>query len=196
MNVTRFAIPDLLLIEPTRIADERGFFSETFRADRFREAAGPVAFVQDNHSRSAARGTIRGLHYQKSPRAQGKLVRVTRGAILDVAVDIRHGSPTFGRFEAVELSECNWRQLWIPPGFLHGFCTLVDDVEVLYKATDYYSREHDAGVRWNDASIAAPWPFAERDAILSAKDRTAPLLAEIGVEFVYEERPAGPRSPA
>ncbi len=185
MIFTRLDIAGLALIEPSRLADERGFFSETFRADRFEAEIGPVRFVQDNHSRSAMRGTIRGLHFQRNPRAQGKLIRVTKGAILDVAVDIRTGSPTYGRFEAVELSADNWRQLWIPPGFLHGFCTLVDDVEVIYKVTDVYSCEHDAGVRWNDPAIGVPWPVCEQDAILSARDRTAPLLSEIGEPFRY-----------
>jgi len=187
MDFVKFNIPDLLLIEPGRIGDERGFFSETFRNDRFQAEAGNVLFVQDNHSRSAEKGTIRGLHFQKNPRAQGKLIRVTRGAILDVAVDIRHGSPTYGRYEAVELSESNWRQLWVPPGFLHGFCTLVDDVEVIYKVTEYYSREHDAGVRWDDPGIGVPWPVKATDAILSAKDSTAPLLIALGKEFTYGE---------
>ncbi len=185
MKITPLSIPGLLLIEPTRIGDHRGFFSETFRADLFEAAAGPVRFVQDNHSLSAARGTIRGLHYQKNPRAQGKLVRVVRGAIFDVAVDIRGGSPTYGRHEAVELSAENWRQLWIPAGFLHGFCTLTENAEVIYKVTDYYSREHDAGVRWNDPDIGIPWPVAEAEAQLSEKDRTAPLLREIGTQFTY-----------
>jgi dTDP-4-dehydrorhamnose 3,5-epimerase len=119
MKISKLSIDGLLLVEPSRIGDTRGFLSETFRVDRFEEAAGPVAFVQDNHSMSAARGTIRGLHYQKTPRAQGKLIRVTKGAILDVAVDIRRGSPTYGRYETVELSAENWRQLWVPTGFLH-----------------------------------------------------------------------------
>jgi dTDP-4-dehydrorhamnose 3,5-epimerase len=185
MKFTRFEIPGLLLVEPTRLGDERGFFSEVFRSDLFEDHAGPVRFLQDNHSRSAQRGTIRGLHFQREPYAQGKLVRVTRGAILDVAVDIRHGSPTFGQHVAVELSESNWHQLWVPAGFLHGFCTLVDDVEVLYKVTSPYSRDHDAGVRWNDPAIGVAWPVSEAEATLSGKDRTAPLLNEIGVEFVY-----------
>ncbi|MCZ8314946.1 dTDP-4-dehydrorhamnose 3,5-epimerase [Phreatobacter sp.] len=185
MKITALEIGGLLLVEPTRIGDARGFFSETFRADRFAEAAGPVIFVQDNHSLSAARGTIRGLHFQKAPRAQGKLVRVTRGAILDVAVDIREGSPTYGRHVAVELSSENWRQLWVPAGFLHGFCTLAPDTEVIYKVTDHYSREHDAGVRWNDPGIAIAWPVAETEATLSDKDRTAPLLREIGPQFRF-----------
>ncbi len=183
MKITPLAIDGLLLVEPTRIGDSRGFFSETFRADRFAEAAGPVTFVQDNQSLSAARGTIRGLHFQKAPRAQGKLVRVTRGAILDVAVDIRQSSPTYGRHVAVELSAANWLQLWVPAGFLHGFCTLEAETEVIYKVTDYYSREHDAGVRWNDPDIAVAWPVTEAEAQLSDKDRTAPLLRDIGPQF-------------
>lgn len=185
MKIDKLSIDGLLVIEPSRIGDHRGFFSETFRVDRFEEAAGPVRFVQDNQSLSANKGTIRGLHYQKNPRAQGKLVRVIRGAILDVAVDIRTGSPTYGKHIAVELSEENWRQLWIPPGFLHGFATLTDSCEVIYKVTDYYSRDHDAGVRWNDPTIAVPWPFDEGQAVLSDKDKTAPLLSEIDPQFAY-----------
>lgn len=179
MNISTLPIAGLLLIEPTRIGDARGFFSETFRQDRFEAAAGPVTFVQDNQSLSAARGTIRGLHYQKAPRAQGKLIRVVRGAILDVAVDIRRGSPTFGQHVAVELSAENWRQLWVPAGFLHGFCTLTENTEVIYKVTDYYSRDHDAGVRWNDPEIGVNWPVGEAEAHLSDKDKTAPLLRDI-----------------
>jgi dTDP-4-dehydrorhamnose 3,5-epimerase len=183
MKISKLSINGLLLVEPSRIGDARGFLSETFRADRFEEGAGPVTFVQDNHSMSAARGTIRGLHYQKAPRAQGKLIRVTKGAILDVAVDIRRGSPTYGRYEAVELSAENWRQLWVPAGFLHGFCTLVDEVEIIYKVTDYYSPEHDAGVRWSDPDIAVAWPVSPDKALLSEKDRVAPYLREIGPQF-------------
>jgi dTDP-4-dehydrorhamnose 3,5-epimerase len=185
MKITKLEIEGLLLVEPTRIDDPRGFFSETFRADLFAEAAGPVTFVQDNHSLSLARGTIRGLHFQKTPRAQGKLIRVTRGSILDVAVDIREGSPSFGRHVMVELSAENWHQLWVPAGFLHGFCTLADATEVIYKVTDYYSSEHDAGVRWNDPHIGVAWPVAESEAHISHKDRTAPLLKEIGRQFIY-----------
>lgn len=179
MKLATLAIEGLLLIEPTKIGDARGFFSETFRQDRFEAAAGPVTFVQDNQSLSAARGTIRGLHYQKAPRAQGKLIRVVRGAVLDVAVDIRQGSPTIGQHVAVELSAENWRQLWVPAGFLHGFCTLVENTEVIYKVTDYYSREHDAGVRWNDPDIGVKWPFVEREVTLSDKDRVAPTLRDV-----------------
>jgi dTDP-4-dehydrorhamnose 3,5-epimerase len=186
MRFTHFPVPGVVAVEPGRVGDERGFFSETFRRDRFEAEVGPVDFVQDNHSRSAARGTLRGLHYQKDPRAQGKLIRVTRGAILDVAVDIRTGSPTYGQHVAIELSDANWRQLWVPPGFLHGFCTLVDDVEVVYKVTDYYSREHDAGVRWNDPALSIDWPVTEAEVTLSDKDRNARLLAEIGQPFSFK----------
>ena len=178
MKIEQLSLAGVLLIEPKKIGDARGFFSETFRADRFEAVAGPARFVQDNQSLSAKKGTLRGLHYQKAPRGQGKLIRVLRGAILDVAVDARRGSPTFGRHVAVELSETNWRQLFIPEGFLHGFCTLVDDVEVVYKVTDYYSPEHDAGVRWNDPTIGIEWPVAPSDAIVSDKDRSAPLFGD------------------
>jgi len=177
MKIEKLAIDGLLLIEPKKIGDARGFFSETFRVDKFEAAAGPVRFVQDNQSLSAKKGTVRGLHYQKAPRGQGKLVRVLKGAILDVAVDARKGSPTFGQHVAVELSEANWLQLYLPEGFLHGFCTLSDDVEVLYKCTDYYSPEHDAGVRWNDPALGIKWPVA--DALVSDKDRNAPLFKDM-----------------
>lgn len=186
MKIETLPLAGLLLIEPSRIGDARGFFSETFRADRFEAAAGPVRFVQDNHSLSAERGTIRGLHYQKTPRAQGKLIRVTKGAILDVAVDIRTGSPSFGQHVAIELSAENWRQLWVPEGFLHGFCTLTDATEVTYKVTDYYSPEHDAGVRWDDPDIGISWPVPVSEAQLSGKDRNAPLLREIGPQFTFQ----------
>ncbi len=181
MQFTRLAIPDVVLIEPKRIGDARGSFLETFRLDRFTAEIGPVAFVQDNQSLSARKGTVRGLHFQRTPRAQGKLVRVIAGAVLDVAVDIRAGSPTFGRFVAVELSAVDGRQLWVPPGFLHGFCTLTDGAELVYKVTDYYSAEHDAGVRWDDPEIGIPWPVGASEAILSDKDRAAPLLRDVRV---------------
>jgi dTDP-4-dehydrorhamnose 3,5-epimerase len=179
MQFTRLAIPDVVLIEPKSIRDARGSFSETFRQDRFTAEIGPFAFVQDNQSRSTLKGTIRGLHFQREPRAQGKLVRAIRGAVLDVAVDIRAGSRSFGRYVAVELSAENGHQLWVPPGFLHGFCTLSDDVELAYKVTDYYSSEHDAGVRWDDPDIGVPWPVSATQAVLSDKDRNAPILSEL-----------------
>jgi dTDP-4-dehydrorhamnose 3,5-epimerase len=173
MKIEKFDIEGLLLIEPVKHGDSRGFFSETFRADKFEAVAGAVQFVQDNQSLSAKKGTLRGLHYQKEPRGQGKLIRVLRGAILDVAVDARKGSPTFGKHVAVELSEENWRQLYVPDGFLHGFCTLMDNTEVVYKVTDYYSPEHDAGVRWNDPDLAITWPVTESEATVSEKDKNA-----------------------
>lgn len=179
MNIERLALDGVLLIEPKKIGDARGFFSETFRADRFEAEAGPVRFVQENQSLSAKRGTVRGLHYQRAPRGQGKLVRVLRGAILDVVVDARATSATFGQHLSVELSEENWRQIFIPEGFLHGFCTLTDAVEVTYKVTDYYSPEHDAGIRWDDPALGIRWPVAQPDAIVSEKDRTAPAFSEI-----------------
>jgi dTDP-4-dehydrorhamnose 3,5-epimerase len=178
-------LPDVLLITPKRHGDARGFFSETFRADLFETVAGPVSFVQDNHSRSEKAGTLRGLHFQHAPRAQGKLVRVTHGAALDVVVDIRQGSPAYGRHLAVELSEANWRQLYVPPGFLHGFLTLTDDTEFLYKVTDTYSAEHDAVVAWNDPDLCIAWPVPPGGPLLSAKDSAAPRLAELGTLFTY-----------
>ena len=183
MQGERFDIEGPALLTPARHGDARGFFSETWRQDAFDRAVGPTAFVQDNHSRSTQRGVIRGLHYQSPPFAQGKLVRVTRGAVFDVAVDIRHGSPTFGRHIATELSEDNGRQLWIPPGFLHGFCTLTDDVEFLYKVTAYYSREHDGGVSPTDPGLGIDWPLGDGEPLISDKDRAAPQLKDLPVIF-------------
>jgi dTDP-4-dehydrorhamnose 3,5-epimerase len=172
------AIPDIVLIKPQRHADARGFFSETFNAPRFAAATGTNApFVQDNHSFSAVAGTVRGLHLQMAPSAQGKLVRVTRGAIWDVAVDVRQGSPHYGHYAAAELSADNWHQLWIPPGFLHGFCTLKAETEVVYKTTALYDRDTERGVLWNDPSLAIPWPVDAATAVLSDKDRALPPLA-------------------
>ncbi|ODN69456.1 dTDP-4-dehydrorhamnose 3,5-epimerase [Methylobrevis pamukkalensis] len=177
------AIPDVVIIEPKRHGDARGLFAETFRQDRFDAVVGRTVFVQDNHSISAAAGTIRGLHFQRPPAAQGKLVRCTKGRILDVAVDIRAGSPTFGRHVAVELSADNWRQLWLPAGFAHGFCTLEADCEVVYKTTDYYSAADDAGLAFDDPDLAIDWPVAAADAVLSEKDRRQPAFADLGLVF-------------
>jgi dTDP-4-dehydrorhamnose 3,5-epimerase len=179
MQVQPFAIAGLLLLTPKRHGDGRGTFAEVFREDVFQAHVPGIRFVQENHSVSALQGTVRGLHCQRPPRAQGKLVRVTRGAILDVAVDARAGSATFGQHVAVELSAENWQQLWIPTGFLHGFCTLTEGAEVLYKVTDTYSAAHDAGVRWNDPALGIAWPVSEIAAILSDKDRDAPLFAQM-----------------
>lgn len=183
MNIETFDIAGPLLITPVRHGDARGFFSEVFRQDVFLKAAGPVDFVQDNHSLSARRGTLRGLHFQAPPAAQGKLVRVTRGAVLDVAVDIRKGSSTYGRHVAVELSAENWRQLWVPPGFLHGFLTLTDSTEFLYKVTSHYSPAHDGAVVWNDPDIGIDWPIPEAELTLSDKDRKAPRLRDLPPVF-------------
>lgn len=183
MRVQRLAIPDVILVVPDRYEDERGFFSEVFSVPRFEEAGIGLPFVQDNQSLSRERGIIRGLHCQVAPRVQGKLVRCVRGAIWDVAVDARRGSPTLGQWVAAELSAENWQQLWVPPGFLHGFCTLEPDSEVLYKVTGLYNRDAERGVIWNDPDLALPWPVREAQAVLSDKDRQLPGWAETGALF-------------
>ncbi len=183
MLVEATALEGVLVITPKRHGDARGFFMETFRLDVFDQHVPGTSFVQDNHSLSGQRGTVRGLHFQRDPMAQGKLVRCTRGAILDVAVDVREGSPTYGCHVAMELSADNAKQLWVPAGFLHGFCTLVADTEVIYKVTSYYSPAHDAVVRWDDPALGIPWPVAAAEASLSAKDAAAPLLSNIPAPF-------------
>lgn len=171
----------VLEIVPARFGDARGFFSETYNAAHLAEAGIDLTFVQDNHSLSARRGVLRGLHYQLPPRAQDKLVRVVRGAIFDVAVDIRRGSPTFSRWVGVELSAEKWNQLLVPKGFAHGFVTLTENTEVVYKVTDYYSPEHDRSIRYDDPDIAIDWPIASADLQLSEKDLAARRLAEADV---------------
>ena len=183
MKVERLGLGDVLLLTPPRYGDNRGYFSETWNAARAAEAGIEGTFIQDNHSMSAAVGTIRGLHLQIAPSPQGKLVRVVRGAIWDVAVDVRHGSATFGRHVAAELSAENWQQLWIPPGFLHGFCTLLPDTEVIYKVTGPYDRAAERGVIWNDPDLALPWPVPPSGPVLSEKDTVLPRLAECPVWF-------------
>jgi dTDP-4-dehydrorhamnose 3,5-epimerase len=178
MNVERTAIPDVLLVTPPRFLDGRGFFSETWNERRFAEAGIAGPFVQDNHAKSADRGVVRGLHLQIAPSAQGKLIRVVRGAIWDVAVDVRRGSPTYGKHVGAVLSAENWQQLWIPAGFLHGYCTLEPDTEVIYKVTYPWDRQAERGVIWDDPQLAIPWPIAPAEAILSDKDRALPCLAE------------------
>jgi glucose-1-phosphate thymidylyltransferase len=180
MIVEPTAIPDVLLITPPRFLDDRGFFSETWNERRFSEAGICGPFVQDNHARSADRGVVRGLHLQIAPSAQGKLIRVVRGSIWDVAVDIRPGSATYGRHAGVVLSAENWQQLWVPAGLLHGYCTLEPDTEVIYKVTAPYDRPAERGVVWNDPALALPWPIAPAEAILSDKDRALPRLADCG----------------
>ncbi len=183
MTVERLAIPDVLLLTPPRFGDARGFFSETWTARGMAEAGITLPFVQDNHSMSQARGVLRGLHCQVAPHVQGKLVRVVRGAIWDVAVDARRGSPSFGQHVAAELSAANWRQLWVPPGFLHGFCTLEPDTEVIYKTTGYYDRESERGVMWNDPALALPWPLNAAAVQLSEKDQRLPGWEEAAEWF-------------
>ena len=173
MEIQTFNVAGIILLTPPRFGDERGYFSETFNAARMKEIGIPGPFVQDNHSLSRARGVVRGLHCQVPPHAQGKLVRCTRGSIWDVGVDIRAGSPTFGQWVGATLSEENGSQLWIPTGFLHGFCTLSENAEVQYKCTDYWDRACERSVRWDDPLLAIDWPVAEKDAILSAKDAEA-----------------------
>ena len=176
MKATPLAIPDVVLIEPKVFGDARGFFFESFNQKAFDEATGTsFQFVQDTHSRSG-RGVLRGLHYQVQ-QPQGKLVRVVRGAVWDVAVDIRRNSPTFGRWGGAELSEDNQRQLWGPPGFAHGFVVLSESADFLYKTTDYYAPEHERCIAWNDAQLAIAWPYAG-EPVLSAKDQAGKPLAE------------------
>lgn len=183
MEFRKFDIAGPVEIIPKKLGDERGYFAEVFREDLFSQAAGTVSFVQENQSLSARVGTIRGLHFQSNPMAQGKLVRCAAGAILDVAVDIRHGSPTFGRWIAVELTPEKCNQLWVPTGFAHGFCTLKPDTIVAYKVTQYYSPDHDKGVMWNDPAIGVAWPDLADPATLSGKDKVQPLLADLPPYF-------------
>ena len=186
MLVEPCEIPEVLIVTPKKFGDHRGFFSETWNKQTFAEATGVTDdFVQDNHSLSAETGVIRGLHFQSPPHAQGKLLRVSRGSILDVAVDIRTGSPTFGRHVAVELSVENWRQLWVPPGFAHGFCTLEPDTEVQYKVTGFYAPDNDHGLAFDDPDLKIAWPVTPADAVLSDKDRKHPRLADLPAYFEY-----------
>jgi len=178
MKVERLSIPEVILVTPPRYGDNRGFFSEVFNQERFSAAGIDLPFVQDNQSLSRETGVVRGLHCQVSPHPQGKLVRCVRGAIWDVAVDAREGSSTYGQWAAAELSAENWAQLWVPPGFLHGFCTLVPDTEVLYKVTDRYSKECERGVVWDDPDLALPWPIAPGSAVLSEKDLVLPRFKD------------------
>ncbi len=181
MKFTALAIPEVLLIEPKVFGDARGFFLESFRQDLFDQAAGGhYEFIQDNHSRSS-KGVLRGLHYQLPPHAQGKLVRVTSGAVFDVAVDIRRDSATFGQWVGAELTAENHRQLWVPPGFAHGFLVLSETADFVYKTTAYYAPESDRGMRWNDADIGIDWPKLDVELSLSEKDLKQPLFQQAEV---------------
>ncbi|HEY0312465.1 MAG TPA: dTDP-4-dehydrorhamnose 3,5-epimerase [Allosphingosinicella sp.] len=185
--VRRLALPDLVEIVPQRFADRRGFFSETWSAPALAAEGIEVPFVQDNHSLSVEAGVVRGLHYQVPPAAQAKLVRVVRGAIFDVAVDIRHGSPTFGGWVGLVISAEAWNQILVPPGFAHGFMTIEPNTEVVYKVSAPYSPEHDRAIRWDDPAIGIDWPLEGRTPILSDKDRGAPLLADAPPVFHFGE---------
>jgi dTDP-4-dehydrorhamnose 3,5-epimerase len=179
MEITATAIPGVLLLAPPRAVDERGFFSETFRRSWMEERSLPAEWVQDNHSLSRQKGTVRGLHFQVPPRRQAKLIRVVAGSVFDVVVDLRRASPAFGRHVAFELSAAAGFQVLVPAGCAHGFCTLEPDTEVLYKVSDYYSPEHDRGLRWDDPALGIAWPVTAAAAVLSDRDRQHPPLAEL-----------------
>lgn len=182
MNVINTDIQGVVIIEPKVFGDHRGYFFESFSEKDFVEAVGEVKFVQDNESKSSY-GVLRGLHFQKPPHAQAKLVRVVKGRVLDVAVDLRKGSPTFGKHVAVELTEENHRQLFIPRGFAHGFAVLSDEAVFQYKCDNYYAPQSEGSVLWNDPDIGIEWGIPSEDVMLSEKDRNAPLLKEIGDVF-------------
>ena len=178
MQVTALDIPDVKILTPKKHGDNRGFFSETYNRKALAELGIDIEFVQDNHSLSAETGVVRGLHYQLPPAAQDKLIRVVRGAILDVAVDIRRGSPTFGKHVSAIISAENWRQILVPIGFAHGFVTLEPNTEVLYKVSNYYSPKDERGLLWNDAALGIEWRIEQSEAVLSEKDRKYPTLAQ------------------
>jgi dTDP-4-dehydrorhamnose 3,5-epimerase len=179
LSIEPTAIPDLKIVTTKQFGDDRGFFTETWNRQRFAEAGIDLDFVQDNHSLSVPAGTIRGLHFQSPPHAQAKLVRVVRGSILDIAVDLRRTSPTYGRHIAVTLSAENCFQLFVPVGFAHGFCTIVPNTEVIYKVSSYYSPRHDHGIAFDDPALGIPWPSVADAFILSEKDGHQPRLSEI-----------------
>ncbi len=187
MIVRELSLPGVFEIVPKKFGDDRGFFSETYSQSKLAPHGLPDQWVQDNHSYSAARHVLRGLHYQAPPFAQDKLVRVVKGSIFDVAVDIRTGSPFYGKWVALEVSAKAWNQILVPKGFAHGFITLEPHTEVIYKVTADYSPDHDRGIRWNDSDIAIDWPLDGLEPVLSAKDKVAPFLKDVAAEFVYSE---------
>lgn len=187
MDVQSLSIPEVKLITPRRFPDDRGWFSETYNSRALAEAGIDLDFVQDNHSYSAKRGTVRGLHYQGPPAPQDKLVRVAVGRVLDVAVDARAGSPTYGQYAAAELSAENGAQLLCPAGFLHGFMTLEDDCHVLYKVTHFYNRDSEGGVTFDDPDLGIEWPIPASEAVLSDKDKVAPRFADFVSPFRYPD---------
>lgn len=186
VTVDSLAIPEVKIIRPKKHGDARGFFSETFSQRDLQDAGIDIAFVQDNHAFSAEKGTVRGLHFQTPPFAQDKLVRVVRGAIFDVAVDLRFGSPTYGQHVSAVISAEEWNQILVPVGFAHGLVTLEPNTEVLYKVSNYYSPEHDKGILWNDPALEFEWPVDEAEALLSDKDKRQPRLADLPGNFHYE----------
>lgn len=185
MQVEELAIPSVKMLKPQKHDDQRGFFSEVYSARKCAEVGISMQFVQDNHSRSAKKGTVRGLHFQPPPFAQDKLVRVVRGTVFDVAVDLREGSPTYGRHVSAVLSAERWNQILVPIGFAHGFMTLEPDTEVLYKVSDYYAPDHDKGLLWNDPALGIEWPIPAEEAIVSDKDTRQPRLSELMSPFGY-----------
>jgi dTDP-4-dehydrorhamnose 3,5-epimerase len=185
VEVRPLAISDVKVITPRIFKDERGFFSETYSRRALAEVGIDADFVQDNHSLSRTRGVLRGLHFQTEPFAQGKLVRVLRGAIFDVAVDIRRGSPSFGKHVSCVLSAENWSQMWIPAGFAHGFCTLEPDTEVIYKVTAFYAPQCDKGIAFDDPDLGIAWPIPGGEVVLSEKDRHHPRLRDLPAQFTY-----------
>ena len=188
MRAQRLDIPEVLLVTPDKHGDERGFFSEVYNHRALAAAGLDAEFVQDNHSFSSERGTVRGLHFQAPPHAQHKLVRVVHGSIFDVVLDLRRGSPSYGRHVATIVSSASWNQVFVPAGFAHGLMTLDPDTEILYKVSAYYAPTHERGILWNDPALGIPWPLPEREAILSDKDRCHPALADFGESpFVYRE---------
>ena len=189
LDIRALDIPDVLELRPRKFGDDRGFFSETFHRERMREGGITIDWMQDNQSYSAEPFTLRGLHYQEPPFAQAKLVRVLRGRILDVAVDIRNRSPTFGRWAALELSADAFNQILVPAGFAHGFLTLVPDTEVFYKVSAPYSAAHDRSIRFDDPDLAIRWPLEGRTPVLSDKDAKAPRLSEVQSPFQFEGQP-------
>jgi dTDP-4-dehydrorhamnose 3,5-epimerase len=189
-------ISEVLAIRPRVFPDNRGSFSETYNAKTFAEVGLDLTFVQDNESISVRKGTIRGLHFQIQPMAQAKLVRVVKGSVMDVAVDLRRGSPTYGRYVSRLLSAANQEQLFVPTGFAHGFCTCEDDTVVLYKVSNFYSPAHERGLRWNDAIVAIDWGIDEREALLSSRDQAHPGLAELSSFFEYGSSPESARGSA
>ena len=189
MQITPLKLDGVLLIAPQRHGDERGWFSETFRASALAEAGFDRPFVQDNHARSTTRGILRGLHFQKPPAEQDKLIRTVRGSIFDVAVDIRQGSPTYGQWVGAELSADNGHQLLVPAGFAHGYCTLSEECEVLYKVTQYYTPSAEGALNWDDPAVGIEWPLPKTEIRTNARDGAAPVLADFKTPFVLDPKP-------